>query len=439
MLDKIFKKLERFVPAKYRWILNHDSIKDYFANFKYFIKLINIPEIIVLHGARQVGKTTLMKMTEDYLKENGDNDIFYFDLEKEEFLNLFNQGVEEIIKYIEGRKGRDKQLGPKSKTFVFVDEIQYLDNPTGILKLFYDHYKDDYKLIVSGSSSFAIKSKFKDSLVGRIIDLEIFGLSFAEFLDFKGLKYNLSSDSELIESELKNIYSEYVLYGSYPQVVLTENLELKEIYLKGIIDKYIYKDIKDLAEVKDLKKFNSLVKFLASQAGELVNINELSDILNIARQTIEQYLFILESTYIIKLIKPYHKNIRSELSKMSKIYFEDLGILNLLRNKKLVSEMDGHVFENSIYTYLRRKFNVSDLYFWRTSGKQEVDFIVKTGELIPLEVKFSYQDKLMKNLAYFSGQYKIKHSYCVTLNKKISKLDNIKQIYPWELEVINKF
>jgi len=403
--------------------------------FNEIIKLINIPEIIVLHGARQVGKTTLMKMIMGYLEENNNNDIFYFDLEKEEFLNLFNQGIEEVIKYIKGRKS-NKRNNQKSKIFVFIDEIQYLDNPTSILKLFYDHHKDDFKLIVSGSSSFAIKSKFKDSLVGRIVDLEIFGLSFSEFLDFKGLKYDLTSDSDLISLELKNIYTEYVLYGSYPQVVLTDNLELKETYLKGIIEKYIYKDIKDLAEVKDLEKFNSLVKFLASQTGELVNVNELSNTLNIARQTVEQYLFILESTYIIKLVRPFHKNIRSELSKMSKIYFEDLGILNLLRNKKLVSEIDGHVFENSIYTYLRRQFNVGDLYFWRTANKQEVDFVVNGGNIIPVEVKISYQDKLMKNLAYFSEQYGIKKPYCVTLNKKISKLNDIQQIYPWRIEII---
>ena len=137
------------------------------------IKFIDIPEIIVLHGARQVGKTTLMKMTMNYIEKNKKNDFFYFDLEKEDFLNLCNNGVEEIIKYIKGKKTNNNS---ENKTFIFIDEIQYLNNPTSLLKLFYDHYKNNFKLIVSGSSSFAIKSKFKDSLVGRIIDLEIFGL-----------------------------------------------------------------------------------------------------------------------------------------------------------------------------------------------------------------------------------------------------------------------
>jgi len=367
------------------------------------------------------------------LKKIKKNDFFYFDLEKEDFLNLCNNGVEEIIKYIKGKKTNNNS---ENKTFIFIDEIQYLNNPTSLLKLFYDHYKNNFKLIVSGSSSFAIKSKFKDSLVGRIIDLEIFGLSFKEFLDFKGLKYDLASDSKLINSELKNIYLEYALYGFYPQVVLTDNLELKEIYLKNIIEKYIYKDIRDLAKVKDLEKFNNLIKLLASQSGELVNINELANTLNIARQTIEQYLFILENTYIIKLIRPFHKNIRNELSKMPKIYFEDTGILNLLRNKKLNNEMDGNTFKNSIYTYLRREFNINNIYFWRTIAKQEVDFIINNENIVPAEVKITYQDKLMKNLTFFSKQYQTKNSYCITINKKESKHGNIQQIYPWEIEKI---
>ena len=401
--------------------------------FDEIIKFLDIPEIIVLHGARQVGKTTLMKMTMKYLEEHKKNTFFYFDLEKEDFLDLCNGGVDEIIKYI---KGRVSNGDVEKKIFVFIDEIQYLDNPTSLLKLFYDHYKNDFKLIASGSSSFAIKSKFKDSLVGRIIDLEIFGLSFKEFLDFRGLKYDLSSDSELINLELKSLYSEYALYGAYPQIASTSNLELKETYLKSIVEKYIYKDIGDLAEVKDLEKFNSLVKFLASQSGELVNVNELASTLGMARQTIEEYLFILESTYIIKLIRPFHKNIRSELSKMSKVYFEDLGILNLLRNRKLINEIDGSVFENSIYAYLRRKFSVGDVFFWRTTGKQEVDFIVNREKAIPLEVKMAYRDKVMKNLIYFSEQYDVKNAYCVTMHKKGSKINRIKQIYPWEIELV---
>ena len=400
--------------------------------FSKILKFLKIPEILVLHGARQVGKTTLMKMTINHLKENNINNIFYFDLEDKNFLDLCNSGLEEIIKYINARKSPEIRKG--EKIYLFIDEIQYLDNPSGLLKMIYDHHKNDYKLVVSGSSSFAIKSKFKDSLVGRIIDLEIFGLNFKEFLNFKNYNYNLNEDSDLANDELKKIYREYMLYGAYPQVVLVDNLELKETYIENIIEKYIYKDIKDLANIKNIEKFNSLLKLLASQSGQLLNTSEISNTLGISRITTDEYLFILENTYIIKLIRPYYKNIRNELTKMPKIFFEDLGILNILKNKKLSDEINGSNFENSIYCYLRQKYSTKDINYWRTKSKQEIDFIVSAEDVIPLEVKLAFQDKNIKNLVYFANEYVIKNSYCVTLQKNASKYKNIKQIYPWEIE-----
>jgi hypothetical protein len=248
------------------------------------------------------------------------------------------------------------------------------------------------------------------------------------------LTYNLKTDSQLAHQELKELYQEYILYGAYPKITLTQNLALKEMYINNIIEKYIFKDIKDLAEIKHLKKFNNLLKFLALQTGQLVNINELSDTLGISRPTIEEYLFILKNTYIIKLVPPFYRNIRSELTKMPKIYFEDLGILNILQNKKLISEFDGSFFENACWAYLRREFKAQDIHFWRTQAKQEVDFVIERQELIPLEVKISYNDRLVKNLLYFGRKYNIKNLYCITLEKKKQvRYKNIKQIYPWEI------
>jgi len=400
--------------------------------FNEIIDYLEIPEIIVVHGARQVGKTTLMRMIINYLNQKNIKNVFYFDLEQDKYLELCNKGYDETAKYIKQRKADQN-----SKTFIFIDEIQYLDNPSSFLKLFYDHGKNDYKLIISGSSSFAIKQKFKDSLVGRIIDIEMFGLSFKEFLDFKNLKYNLMNElsSDLADEELKNFYQEYILYGSYPQVVLADNIKLKETYLNNIIKRYVYKDVKDLAHVREIGKFNNLLQCIASQAGQLVNIKELSNTLNISHKTVEDYLFILENLYIVKLIRPFYKNIRSELTKMPKVYFEDLGILNILKNKELMDNFDGNFFENAVYTYLRYKFNINNLHYWRTIAKQEVDFIIDGRKLIPAEIKMSYSDKTIKNLIYFGEKYKINDLYCVTLNKnENSRFKKIKQIYPWEIE-----
>ena len=402
--------------------------------FVEIIKYLDISEVLVLHGSRQVGKTTLMKMVMEYLQNKENHQVFYFDLEKPEYLELCNKGVEAVVGYVKARQNnRQSENNTKSKIYIFIDEVQYLDDPASLIKLFYDHYKDDFKLLVSGSSSFAIKSKFKNSLVGRIIDLEIFGLSFYEFLDFKNLNYELSSDSELIKKELKNLYEEYVIYGFYPQVVLTANTELKELYLRNIIEKYIYKDIKDLANIKDIKKFNNLLVFLASQVGQLVNTQELSNTLKLARQTIEEYLFILENTYIVKIVYPFHKNIRGELTKMPKIYFEDTGILNMLKNSKISPRIDGVLFENSAYNCLSRYFDIQNIHFWRTAAKQEIDFIINDkNNIIPIEVKLSYQEKMIKNLFYFGNKYKIYNLYCLTHNQMLGGNEKVKQLYPWE-------
>lgn len=396
--------------------------------FNKLLKYIDLPESIVIHGARQVGKTTLMKMLLDYLKNKGDYNIFFFDLERIEYLNLCNKGINEIMSYMKAKNG---VIEGGKKTYLFIDEIQYLDNPSSLLKLFYDEYKESVKLIVSGSSSFAMKHKFKNSLVGRILDIELFGLSFSEFLDFKGQKFNFSERNDLADNEISVFYKEYCIYGYYPQVVLAEFAEQKEIYLNGIVDKYIYKDIRDIANVRNLAKFNQLLTYLSSQVCGLVNLNEISNTLKISRQTIEDYLFILENTYIIKLLKPFYGNVRSELSKMPKVFFEDNGILNLLRNKKLIDKPDGELFENSIYTTLRRLYPADEISFWRTASKQEVDFIISSESISAREVKLGEQFKAHPGLRSFKSKYENADTGIITLakNKSIEE----KQYYPWEL------
>ena len=193
--------------------------------------------IIVLHGARQVGKTHILYYIQKFLKEKG-MVTHYIDLEDSRFLEILDNGVDAFISYIKGE-------GIRNKATVFIDEIQYLKDPSSFLKLMIDHHPE-IQLIISGSSSFNIKSKFKDSLVGRTVDFEIFPLSFAEFLQFKNIKTS-------VESKLLELYQEYIHYGGYPKIVLDDNMHHKETYLQQIIDTYIRKDISDLANIKDTK------------------------------------------------------------------------------------------------------------------------------------------------------------------------------------------
>ncbi len=384
-------------------------------------------DIIVLHGARQVGKTFLLRYFEAELKAKGEK-TYFIDLEDSRHVKILDAGVGEFLKLLEEEGVR--AVSPKNKVFIFVDEIQYLANPSSFLKLIADHHKG-IKLIVSGSSSFAIKSKFKDSLVGRTVDFDIFSLSFREFLAFREYTFEEGKvyTAKKID-ELRSFFKQYVLYGGYPKIVLTPEVGMKEKYLQQIIDTYIKKDIRDLASVKDIEKFNKLLEALAAQSGQILNVAELSNTTHIAKQTVEKYLFIMENTYILKLVRPFSGNIRSELFKLPKIFFYDTGIMQMLWLKGLQKEIIGNVFETGIFAELVKKYGKDFVYYWRTKDKKEIDFIIKIkNDILPIEVKLNFEQFKPAAVNYFIEKYRLKKYKVVGLD---GKPKNEFQVYPWE-------
>lgn len=391
------------------------------------LKFIDLEEIIVLHGARQVGKTHILLWLEGFLR-NKKEDIYYIDLEDSRYKRILDSGVDEFIDHL-----REEGHAPQAnrKTFVFIDEIQYLANPSEFLKLAADHHKN-IKLIVSGSSSFEIKSKFKDSLVGRTVNFEIYNLSFEEYLMFRSYHYDPSlKASEKKQAELKLMYKEYVLFGGYPKVALIDQIELKEKRLQQIIDTYVKKDVKELANIDNIESFNKLLEILASQSGQMVNIKELSNTCNLSAQTIEKYLFILEQTYIIKLVRPYHKNIRSEITKTPKVFFYDSGLMQMLWLKGLQKEIIGNVFETSFFGELVKKYGRDSIYYWRTKDKKEIDFILKDKKaIIPVEVKINFNKASLSAIKYFAEKYNIDKYAVVGIDGYEKKPG---YLYPWEI------
>jgi hypothetical protein len=168
-----------------------------------------------------------------------------------------------------------------------------------------------------------------------------------------------------------------------------------------------------------------------------MNMLELSNTLGIAKTTIAEYVFILENTYIIKKINPFHKNVRSELTKMPKIYFEDTGLANILINKTFSQNIDGYLFETSVYSELRKNTDVENLYFWRTIGKHEVDFViddVKRNKLFAIETKCTFHPKGLKHLFTFETEYKdAEISFCCLNKNNTEKVRHADIYYPWEL------
>jgi hypothetical protein len=407
---------------------------------------LNYKEAIVIYGARQVGKTTIMKMLIEHLKSDNipEEAIFYIDLEDLEMLELCNQGVDHLIRYIDARTSYNPNSSlaassSKGKIYLFIDEIQYLNNASSFIKLMVDNHSNRFKLIVSGSSVLDIKSRIKQSLVGRIVTFEVLGLDFEEFLWFKKKKYNLNKIADAhsdkkTQKELKQLFEEFIIFGAYPRIALISNLNNRKYYLKELIQTYIKKDIRDIGKIRNIMKFNNFLRILADQAGNLLNIDELASSIGIARETVYDYLILLEGTYIARRLTPFFKNLRSELTKMPKIYFEDSGILNYLKYNDIVEKVSGELFENSIYAELRKAVGLEALKYWRTQSKQEIDFIIQhRRQVFTLEVKKIYSGQKTTSLEYFLQKYPNSKSFIITLEKRREAKENTLLLYPWEI------
>jgi len=354
-------------------------------------RYLHTDDVIVLHGARQVGKTSILMYLQDQLAAQGQRTAF-LDLEDSRLVAVLDRGVEEFLRYLQ-EEGADliAAKAGDGRLFVLIDEVQYLANPSSFMKLIADHHRY-LKLIVSGSSSFEMKSKFRDSLVGRTVDFEIYPLSFRELLTFRGVSFTPSpAFTERKTAELQALYAEYALYGGYPKIVLTPEVDMKERYLQQIIDTYVRKDIRDLAEIRDVTKFNRLLEALASQSGGLLNIAELSNTCALARPSVERYLFLLEQTYIIRLVRPFSRNLRAEISKMPKVFLCDTGLMQMLWLKRLQREVIGPVFETSIYAELLKRYGSQQVGYWRTADRREIDFVVRRPEAtLLIEAKLTF-------------------------------------------------
>ncbi len=353
-------------------------------------------DILILIGARQTGKTTILHSLQGEFEERGLK-TFFLNLEDPDYLNLINQSPKNLLQIF--------PIDLKTRTTIFVDEIQYVDNPTTFLKFLYDEYRGKIRLIVSGSSAFYLDKKFKDSLAGRKVIFPVRTLSFREFLrfaaddelikflpgEFSVSNYALADSISLsIKEKIQNRFYEFLVYGGYPRVVLAPHSERVSI-LQDIAYSYIKKDVFE-ANIRQDEIFYRLLKVLASQTGNLVNLNELSNLLGVSRKAIDNYLYVMQKSFHILLIRPFYKNVRKELTKMPKVYFYDLGLRNFLVNNfdTLPMRADrGPLLENFVVRQLAERAGFlpeEKLKFWRYRGGAEVDVIY--DEKIAFEVKF---------------------------------------------------
>ena len=366
-------------------------------------------EFTILIGARQIGKSTLLKQLFEELKQNGEA-VFFLNLDRKDILEELNQNPENLLKMC--------PLQSDKKIIVFIDEIQYLDDATNFLKLLFDEYSTQLKIVATGSSAFYIDRQFNDSLVGRKKIFQMGTLDFEEFLLFKNRadlvneisQFKSKKKSKSIQENLLWAYmDEFINYGGYPAVVLEENVEDKIELLREIRDSYIKRDVLE-SGITDETKFYRMLMLLASQTGNLLNVNEISNTLRISNATVENYLYVLQKCFHITLLKPFYANLRKELTKMPKVYINDLGLRNVLINyfSPLEQRADkGAVLENFSYRLLSERFEEDQIKYWRTADGNEVDFVIETSYLkgFAVEIKFSEQEAKTSKYNKFIQNY----------------------------------
>lgn len=357
-------------------------------------------QITVLTGMRRTGKTTLVRKL---LSESGIKQQFYFDLERIDNRVLFaEQNYEHIVRAFQ-QQGADLS----KPLLVAIDEIQLVPNLPSVLKYLYDNYP--IKFMVTGSSSFYIKNLFSESLAGRKKIFEVYPLNFHELLAFNGLNapnLALSEATQFVASTyqlLRPYYEEYIQYGGFPEVVLEPSVEGKKDLLQDILSAYINFDISALSDIRNPANLYKLIKLLSVRTGSRLDVSKLTSIAGISRPTVENYLYLLENSYLIRTIPVLTASPDREITKARKIYFLDNGIASA------VGELSsGAKFENAVFNQLLHRGDVA--YYQLKNGK-EIDFIV--NKEYALEVKETAVEADLKQVRDLAANLGINACYVV--------------------------
>lgn len=328
-------------------------------------------KVFVLYGPRRVGKTELIRkviagFNGKIFTGTGDN--------------------QEVRELLSAQKLSQLQSAFGSYELLFIDEAQRIPEVGYSLKLLIDHFPEMI-ILVTGSSSFDLSNKIGEPLTGRNTLRNLFSISVLELYEQFGGMYVLQKLEDLL------------IYGAYPDVLNASSGDDKKEYLMSIRDSYLLKDILELESVKNPSKLSDLLKLLAFQIGQEVSLNELSNNLGIAKQSVERYLDLLEKTFIIKKVGGFSRNLRKEVVKTARYFFWDTGIRNALINNfnPIVQRNDiGMLWENFLYMERLKtksyKRIFSNDYFWRTYDQQEIDLVEdRDGKLYAYEFKWKPQ------------------------------------------------
>ncbi len=315
-------------------------------------------KIVVIYGARQVGKTTLVKE----ILQKFESDSIYLNCDESDVREaLTNKTSTELKAFIGSRK------------LIVIDEAQRVENIGLTLKLFVDNFPE-MQIIATGSSSFELSGKISEPLTGRKNEFYLYPFSIEEML------------SVYSSLEIDRLLEQWMVYGMYPGIIFDNDRETR---VRELATSYSYKDVLMYQDIRNPELLEKLLRALALQIGSEVSYTELAQMMGVNKVTIENYVRILEQAYIVFRVGPFSRNVRNELKKKRKVYFYDLGMRNaLINNLNPISLRNdiGALWENFLVVErLKRNSNkgiFANTYFWRTTNGKEIDYIEDANGLI---------------------------------------------------------
>lgn len=342
-------------------------------------------KVVIIYGARRVGKTTLIREIQKKFKDIS----LYLNCDEPDIREALTDKTSTELKSF---------IGPKQ--LVIIDEAQRVRNIGLTLKLIVDNYPE-IQIISTGSSSFELSNQTVEPLTGRKYEYFLYPFSISEL---KSIYSNI---------EIDRLLEKRIIFGMYPEIVINEFDN--ERNLKEITRSYLYKDVLQYQNIRNPEILEKLLQALALQLGNEVSYNELSNSLGIDKKTVQSYVSILEKAFVIFKLGPFSKNLRNEIKKLRKIYFIDTGIRNALINNlnpfTLRNDM-GVLWEN--FLIIERMKNTSNnflsknIYFWRTHQKEEIDLIEEsTDNISAYEFKWKNKKSVKEKAPKaFSDKYK---------------------------------
>jgi len=327
-------------------------------------KRLNVGEkIIIVFGARQVGKTTLIKS----LLAEKDAKILQVDGDRQEHVDVLSSAnFSDLKSFVAGTD------------LLFIDEAQRIPKIGLNLKILHDQIPE-LKIIVTGSSALELSNRVREPMTGRTWTYRLYPISWFEWKVFE--------DFNLIERDFW--LEQFLLFGSYPEILTTSVIADKQAMLREMTESTLYKDILMLSNIRYPEKLRQLLQLLAYQVGQLVSLQELGSRIGLSRDAVVNYIDLLEKSFVIFRLRGFSRNLRNEVTKMSKIYFYDLGIRNALINNfsplKVRADI-GQLWENFlIVERLKRNEygrHYCNTYFWRLHTGTEIDYIEDSGGIL---------------------------------------------------------